>query len=311
MFNKFIHYLYFFIYFMFFSKNIKYFIDYVDDKIFFNSEPNKALIPKIIWIFWYDEEIPELVKKCIINIKNLHPDFEVRILDKNTVSNFIEIDLNNLVSKIPKLANLSDLVRLKLLSKYGGVWLDASIILTERVDKFFLEQDKACDLIAFYNKNRTQNSKILVIENWMLAAPPNSLFINTWLKYFSPIEELGSLNLYEQYKKLPNSKDLIKGLDNPLYQMAYIAAKLAFIDVKYSRNLLFHSCDESAFAVQFHSGWRTRSCTVNFYLNDKFINSPIFKLANGDRKYYDFLKRFNLINSKSIIGLFLESMNND
>lgn len=310
MLNKLLHYLYFFIYHLFFSKRKKKAIDYVNDKLIFNSKTETEKVPKIIWMFWFDEEIPELVNKCIVNTKRLHQDYEIHILNKNTVTNFIELDLNKLIQKMP-MANLSDLIRLKLLSKYGGVWLDASIILTERIDNFFLDHDQTFDLVAFYNKNRTQNSELLVIESWMLAAPVNSLFINTWLKYFAPVEELGSLQLFENYKKLPNFNDLIKGLDNPSYLIVYIAAKLAFMDVKESGSLLFHSCDESAFAVQLYSGWRTRRCTVNFYMNNKFINSPIFKLANGDRKYYDFLKQYKLINPKSIVGLFLESMNND
>ena len=308
--KNYFHYLYFFLYSLFFGGFKKNYIEYSNNKVLFYVKHEEVELPKIIWMFWYDEEIPELVNKCILNIKKLHPDFEVHVLNKNTVCKFIELDLNKLVKKMP-MANLSDFIRLKLLSKYGGVWLDASIILTERIDNFFLEKHKTYDLIAFYNKNRTQNSNLLVIESWMLAAPANSLFINTWLKYFAPVEELGSLQLFENYKKLPNFDDLIKGLDNPSYLIVYIAAKLAFMDVKDSRSLLFHSCDESAFAVQLHSGWRTRRCTVNFYMNNKFINSPIFKLANGDRKYYDFLKQYELINPKSIVGLFLESMNND
>lgn len=300
------HYFYFIFFFCFLRKKSKIVITNRDEitSVFGQSEVS---IPYKIWIFWYDLDIPELVETCIQNIRDLHPEYQINVLNKDTVSDFVDLNVHVLIKHMP-VANLSDLVRLKLLQKYGGIWMDASIILEKNIEEFFLVNHKTFDIIGFYNFHQSLGCKLPVIESWFLAAPPNSNFINKWLGYFEPIAELGSKGLFDTFKKNPDFLELRKGLDNPLYLVVYIAAKLAYRDMKQECNMLFYCCDDSAFAVQIYSEWRTRKCVTNLYIRDQFVFSPIYKLASGDRKYYYFLQKYKLINNRSIVGKFLERM---
>ena len=84
-----------------------------------------------IWIYWHQgwEQAPSLVKQCRSSWARLNPDYEMHALDKNSLFDHIEfpagIDINRKDLTIQKVAALG---RLALLSKYGGVWTDATVM---------------------------------------------------------------------------------------------------------------------------------------------------------------------------------------
>ncbi|MDR2971819.1 MAG: capsular polysaccharide synthesis protein [Bacteroidales bacterium] len=103
---------------------------------------------KIIWQFWQqgiDENTPKLVKTCFNSVKKNCGEYEIIILSKETLRNYID-DFPDFVWEkfgtggftFPKIANL---VRLYLLSAYGGVWLDATIYLTAPIDENWLQKN--------------------------------------------------------------------------------------------------------------------------------------------------------------------------
>ena len=102
---------------------------------------------KIIWQFWQqglDENTPKVVKTCFSSVEKFRGEYEVIILSKETLNDYIELPdfIWDKFGKggftFPKVANL---VRLYLLSAYGGVWLDATIYLTAPIDERFLQMD--------------------------------------------------------------------------------------------------------------------------------------------------------------------------
>lgn len=106
----------------------------------YTFKPKKELDgKKIIWQYWHngtdEQSIPELIKICFDSVDKYKSDYDViRLSDKN-VAEYIDIPdfvlekrKNNPKFKIPF---FSDLVRLILLKTYGGVWLDATIFLTD------------------------------------------------------------------------------------------------------------------------------------------------------------------------------------
>ena len=88
-------------------------------------------IPKNIWLYWENKsghEKPEYIQMCIDSVlRNCGKEFSVTILDENSVLNYLPSlrkDLNGLT--IPQKA---DYIRLAILNKYGGIWLDSDIIV--------------------------------------------------------------------------------------------------------------------------------------------------------------------------------------
>jgi hypothetical protein len=83
-------------------------------------------------------------------------------------------------------AFFADWLRLALLEKFGGIWMDSSIFLN---DPLYLSMMHAeananphCEVAGFQipiDEFQTR-SEYPVIENWMILAPPNSKFVTSW-----------------------------------------------------------------------------------------------------------------------------------
>lgn len=113
---------------------------------------------KIIWQYWGqgvgNEQItsmclPEVVRKCFASVDRYKGDWEVIRLDDSTVANwlsfpdFIHEKLSDPDSGLNR-TFYSDLLRVSLLSVYGGAWLDATILMTAPFQKEWLEADLFC-----------------------------------------------------------------------------------------------------------------------------------------------------------------------
>lgn len=118
--------------------------------------------PDSIWVCWWqgEEQMPEIVKICYTSLKahaNGHP---VRLLTKDNYREYVEMpewvmDMFN--AGIITVTHFSDLLRLTLLSKYGGFWMDATLYLTGDLPKgtpyfFTLKQDYGSE--EFISANR-------------------------------------------------------------------------------------------------------------------------------------------------------------
>ena len=129
------------------------------------SERTK-LIPRKIWMLWFQglSEAPFLVRKCIDSWVKENPSWDVVILDKNNLSKYVVLDLPERVFGNLALAHQSDLVRLYLLSKYGGVWADATTFCMKPLDEW-LDDCTTSGFFAFYKPARDR-----VMSNWFMVS---------------------------------------------------------------------------------------------------------------------------------------------
>ncbi|MBQ8522129.1 MAG: capsular polysaccharide synthesis protein [Clostridia bacterium] len=131
-----------------------------------------------IWVFWWTgiETAPDIVKRCIEKIKKSSND-KVVILDKNNIKNYIEIP-PHIYDKIEKgyitITHFSDILRMCLLSQYGGLWLDSTIYYTGGNIKEYLERE-------FYTiKHLNGNSRYVSKNRWtgyFLSCKKNNLLV--------------------------------------------------------------------------------------------------------------------------------------
>lgn len=92
-----------------------------------------------IWVLWWQglENAPEIVKICISSIKKYSNGRQVVVLDKNNYSQYLSIQkkyIKMMEEKIITVTQFSDLLRLNLLYQQGGIWLDATYLLTDMLD---------------------------------------------------------------------------------------------------------------------------------------------------------------------------------
>lgn len=137
-----------------------------------------AKMEKVVWTLWWQGEnnAPAIVKACINSMKVNIPYAEVIVLDKNNISNYIDIPeyiLDKFKKGIITITHLSDIIRMRLLYSHGGLWLDSTVYINEKVP------EKLFDLNFFTIKNYDPKSKLFSKNRWcgfLLGAKSKSRF---------------------------------------------------------------------------------------------------------------------------------------
>ncbi len=97
-----------------------------------------------IWIFWWQgyDVAPLLVKKCIDSIINNAGNHPVILITKGNWKNYADIP-DYIIEKLEKgiitLTHFSDILRMSLISKHGGLWLDATIFMSREIPEYCFE----------------------------------------------------------------------------------------------------------------------------------------------------------------------------
>lgn len=132
-------------------------------------------IPKIIWIFWYTgfDTAPKVIKKCVHSWKGKNPTWDIRLIDKSNLDNYIDsIDVpKEKYEKLP-IQKKANLIRLKLIVEYGGVWVDATLYCMKPLDNW-LHKHSPSGVFLFSNPGRDR-----VISNWFIAGTQSNYLIN-------------------------------------------------------------------------------------------------------------------------------------
>ena len=272
---------------------------------------NYDSIPKIIWMFWNDDNLPLEIQTFVDKIKTENPTYDVKILNFSNLNYYVSDLIFDDNVDIP-IANKTDLIRLALLYKFGGVWLDITTILFQPIDEFLnIENINNYDLIAFYYEKTTTDLNRPMIESWFLAAPPRSQFIYEWLEALYPLLHLGSKDYYNKVKARADYDLIVQKITRPEYLLVYLAQQIVMLNSDNKFNFYLRKCDSSAFYIQEYFNWNPFE--IHKYLAFKDLNnvvpSPIIKLTSGDRLFMNILFKYDLIVTNSILGALLKYRN--
>lgn len=98
----------------------------------------------IVWTCWWQgiNDAPETVKLCIESMrKNKGTDKTLVIIDKDNYDSYIslpEVITEKFREGYISVTQLIDIIRVVLLDKYGGIWIDAGVfVIREIPDKYF------------------------------------------------------------------------------------------------------------------------------------------------------------------------------
>ncbi|MCQ2137437.1 MAG: capsular polysaccharide synthesis protein [Bacteroidales bacterium] len=113
---------------------------------------------KIIWQYWAQgfDNLPTVVQDCLASVDRFHGEYEVIRLSDSNLGDYIDIP-DYIGQKRDKMsvAHFSDILRVLLLNAYGGIWMDATIMLTGPVPKEYLQYD----FFAFQRDQDEPNKK--------------------------------------------------------------------------------------------------------------------------------------------------------
>ena len=243
-----------------FNVNMKHFI----------KRENKT--PKIIWAYWDSDKKPEFIEICERNWRKYAKNYKIIIVNKKTAKKYVKLPDN--FDKLEPYRQ-SDIIRLKLIEKYGGVWLDASTILLTNPDNFISDDN----LTLFTTPGSRDDNKMF--ENWFIASPPNNPIISDWIK-----EVLIALNDNEYVNKSSefNKKSIKESLP---YLICHLALKNVYErDKNKFDNIRLIDSNKTAFFEHHRLKWN--NVGKNIFKNYRIEESRmLIKFRRDDRMSVD------------------------
>ncbi|MER9327585.1 capsular polysaccharide synthesis protein [Mesorhizobium sp. M0488] len=134
--------------------------------------------PKIIWTAWLQgiDAAPPIVKACVTSWQRKNPGWTIHILTRETLADFLpEVsDPSSILSRSLSEATYSDIVRIELLCRYGGVWVDATCYCLRPLDEW-LDGLMSEGFFAFERPAPTR-----MLSSWFLAVCQSSYLAHEW-----------------------------------------------------------------------------------------------------------------------------------
>ena len=115
-------------------------IDFLEDKFkdYWKNYQLQESIPDCdeklrnkIWICWWQgiENAPEIVKACVESIKRNAGEYEVIVITDDNCKDYVQFPdwlEGKMENEIFSRTHYSDLLRMSILAKYGGIWIDST-----------------------------------------------------------------------------------------------------------------------------------------------------------------------------------------
>lgn len=137
------------------------------------GEVKRQDLPRKIWMLWFQgqENYPYVVQKCIDSWVRQNPSWEVVVLDSDTVAEYVNLNLpESVISKLSP-NHHANLVRLALLSKYGGVWADATTYCVRPLDEWIYDNFGS----GFFAFNKPGRDRLM--SNWFMASEKKGIIV--------------------------------------------------------------------------------------------------------------------------------------
>lgn len=166
------------------KKKYTYIINNAKSEYTLSNENNK-----VIWVCWLQgmDNAPKLVQRCYESLKSNMKGYKINVITEENMFEYIEIP-DYIVTKWKKgiisFAHFSDVIRVNLLVKYGGVWIDSTVLCTDNLLNNRLENSP-----LFVYKSIMRGSNVISASNWFISSVPKN-----------PILVLVQNLLYEYWK---------------------------------------------------------------------------------------------------------------
>ncbi|WP_170468411.1 capsular polysaccharide synthesis protein [Ruegeria arenilitoris] len=165
-----------------------------------NTQPR---LPRTVWIYWHQgwKDVPRIVNSCRKSWEVRNSHWDVRCISSESLNELIE--LPSFYSRIQglTLASFSDIVRLRLLEKNGGVWADATSWCARSLDDWIDDATVQSGFFAYAKPAKTRP-----MASWFLASEPNNLLVSKlrlavdrlWSEYVYGMGEAALIKLFSE-----------------------------------------------------------------------------------------------------------------
>lgn len=229
-----------------------------------------------IWIFWYQgiENMPEIVRLCYKSICNNADGRVVNVISKDNLKQHIDIP-DFIQSKLDNgsmtITHFSDILRVSLLYKYGGHWVDATIYSTLNLS--VNDVNPVFDSIKITPKSKGEISNYRW-SGFYLFSYPNSeamkCFKDVMYAYFKDkhkriIDYLLIDYTFEMlYQKNVEFKAII---DNKPYANEYIYSLISVLNNTYTENFDENWNDTTIYKLNWRFEPKLGNTIYNYLIN--------------------------------------------
>ena len=146
---------------------------------------------KRVWICWLQgiENAPKLVRDCYNSVEYWLSDWEIIVVTADNYNNYTELPVyiqEKWEKGIISNTHFSDILRLNLLIRHGGLWLDSTTLLTGPLPKYITDTE------FFVYRNGWMDMEVINMASWLIYSNEsnNTLLFETqqllyayWKKY--------------------------------------------------------------------------------------------------------------------------------
>lgn len=131
-----------------------------------------------IWLCWFQgiENAPMIVKKCYESIRQNLYEHEIILITEENLFDYVEFPeyiIDKWKHGIISNTHMTDILRLELLTKYGGTWIDATVLCTKReedIPNYIFESD----LFFYQTLKPGRDGCSTYMSSWFISAKKNN-----------------------------------------------------------------------------------------------------------------------------------------
>ena len=188
-----------------------------------NEKPKRGSAP-FIWSMWWQgtDNLPEVVSLCFEAINRHRASRPFIVITKDNYKDYVRLP-DYITEKVKngtiRLTHFSDIVRMYLLSRYGGMWIDATVLVTRDIPEEFFGMSY-CTLRRPTNQSEYNVSLrrwCICVQSAWPGCPLCEFVLDMWLEYWRTQNFLADYVLTDYffalaYETLPECRKLIEAV---------------------------------------------------------------------------------------------------
>lgn len=185
---------------IFFLSFLPFYIS-LDNKIISLNSTETTEYPRIIWTYYVGNMAPYIKDMLDKTISTLNTTWKYYFLTDKNISDYLNI--SGFPSYFPLLLpqHQSDIIRLYLLEKYGGWWMDTALLVSDNkeIERIY---NKIVENKAEFYATCVYECPIKDVENGFMYAKTGSMIIKKWREEVDNVYLVGQENyIYNVYRE--------------------------------------------------------------------------------------------------------------
>ena len=217
------------------------------------------VLPKTIFTYWDTDVLSPVIKANIETWRRKLPEWQLVVLQGGNLADYVpQSFIDEYKDKVDPV-RFSELLRLELLYRYGGVWMDGGIFVID--PRFINRMHEEClqqqyDACLYELKERTRHPEYPFLDSWFIMANRGSPLIHDWNREFVRSYRVGFMP-YKRNVLIKNGMDVANTIghyDQDVYLMMHATLNYLFF-MKKQYKVKRYDARESMYKIYYACGF--------------------------------------------------------